>query len=474
MSQPASDTAFLSITELLGAFERRELSSVEATRAQLERISDHDVALNAYITVLADAALEQAAAADNARSDGEDSALLGVPLALKDLFVTASVRTTAGSRVLSGWVPDEDGTVVQKLNAAGAVLLGKTNMMEFAYGYPHPDFGESRNPWDLERTAGGSSGGSAAAVAAGLAYAAMGSDTGGSIRSPAAYTGLVGLKPTYGLVSRAGVVPLSWSLDHAGPLTRTVRDAALILDLIAGYDPGDPASARVEPTAALVGLDAPVAGLRVAVIEDFFERFVEPEISTIALAAVEKLQELGISADVVQLPSVALVGAAIMPIIQAEATSYHWQTLQERPEDFGPVIRANLNLGATVLAKDYLDAQRVRRQLHDEVQQLLSSYDALVFPTQPIVAPLLNAYNMPEMPEGDVLDVEIGHTGWANLTGHPAVSVPCGFTAAGLPVGLQFTGRLFDDVTILQLAHHYEQAAEWHRRRPPGFDGEPS
>jgi aspartyl-tRNA(Asn)/glutamyl-tRNA(Gln) amidotransferase subunit A len=223
----------------------------------------------------------------------------------------------------------------------------------------------------------------------------------------------------------------------------------------------------VAPSAT--GLNAPVSGMRVAVVEDLFERFVEQEIREIAMVAVDALRGLGIEAESVRVPSVELVGPAIMPIVQAEATSYHWPTMLARPEDFGPVIRANLNLGATVLAKDYLDAQRVRRQLHDEVERLLASYDALVFPTQPIVAPMLNAYGMPEMPEGDVLDAEIGHTGWANLTGHPAVSVPCGFTAAGLPVGLEFTGRLFDDATVLRLAHHYEQATEWHTRRPALF-----
>ena len=466
MSRGASDIAFLSISELTDAFERRELSSVEATQNQLDRIAAYDEALNAYITVTADSALEQAAAADDARARGERGPLLGVPIALKDLFYTAGVRTTAGSKVLADWVPDEDGTVVRKLNAAGTVTLGKTNMMEYAYGYPHPDYGESCNPWDLKRTAGGSSGGSAAAVAAGAAYAGMGSDTGGSIRSPAAYTGLVGLKPTYGLVSRAGVVPLCWSLDHAGPLTRTVRDTALILDAIAGYDPADPASARIDPAPSAAGLDAPIAGMKVAVVEELFVQHVEPEIATLVRAAVEQLEDLGVHVESIRVPSTELVGPAIMPIVQAEATSYHWPTMQEHLDDYGPIIRANLQLGATLLAKDYLDAQRVRRQLHDEVEALLSEYDAIVFPTQPTVALPLDAFQMPDIPDSDAMGAEIGHTGWANLTGHPAVSVPCGFTDAGLPAGLQITGRLFDDPTILRLAHHYEQATDWHRRRP--------
>ncbi len=466
MSGRANEVAFLSISELVSAFERGEVSSVEATRDQLERIERYDEVLNAYITVLADAALEQAEAADRARAAGETGALLGVPIALKDLFYTAGVRTTAASNVLADWVPDEDGAVVRKLKAAGAVTLGKTNMMEFAYGFPHPDFGESHNPWDLGRTAGGSSGGSAAAVAAGLAYAGMGSDTGGSIRSPAAYTGLVGLKPTYGLVSRAGVVPLCWSLDHAGPLTRTVRDTAIILDAIAGYDPADPASARVETGASVAGLDLAIEGMKLGVVEDLFTRHVEHEVESLARSAVEQLEALGADAEAISVPSTALVGPAIMPILQAEATSYHWPTMQERIDDYGPIVRANLQFGATVLAKDYLDAQRVRRQLHSAVEELFERFDALVFPTQPTVALPMNAYGMTEIPQGDALDVEIGHTGWANLTGHPAVSVPCGFTEAGLPVGLQLTGRLFDDAMILRLAHHYEQATGWHTRHP--------
>lgn len=467
MSSPASEIAFLSISELTDAYERREISAVEATRNQLERIEAYDEALNAFITVLADSALAQAEAADGARRDGSTEPLLGVPIVLKDLFHTAGVRTTAGSQALADWIPDEDGTVVRKLADAGAVTLGKTNMMEFAYGYPHPDFGESRNPWDLERTAGGSSGGSAAAVAAGLAYAGMGSDTGGSIRSPAAYTGLVGIKPTYGLVSRAGVVPLSWSLDHAGPLTRTVRDCALILDAIAGYDAADPASAQAETPPATSELDREVSGLKVAAIEDLFELNVADEIRSLTNRAVEELETLGVDVDVVRAPSVELVSAAIMPIIQAEATSYHWPAMVDGMEGYGPILRANLQYGTTVLAKDYLDAQRVRRQLHDEVEALLADYDALVFPTQPTVALPLGAYGMPEIPEANAIGGEIVHTGWANLTGHPAVSVLCGFTPEGLPAGLQFTGRLFADATILRLAHHYEQAADWRRRRPP-------
>jgi aspartyl-tRNA(Asn)/glutamyl-tRNA(Gln) amidotransferase subunit A len=462
----AADVAFLTLDAARLLLDEGAVSSVELTTAQLERIAALDERLNAYITVLRDAALAQAAVADKRRRAGERGTLLGLPLAVKDLYETAGVRTTAGSRALADTVPTRDATVVRRLQAAGAVQLGKTNMMEFAYGYPHPDFGETRNPWDLSRTAGGSSGGSAAAVAAGLAYAALGSDTGGSIRSPAAYCGIVGLKPTYGRVSRAGVVPLSWSLDHAGPLTRTASDCAIVFDAIAGYDPLDPASASPPYAPTVDTLDAPVAGLRVGVVEELFARYVAPELRALAEAALRELEQLGVLLERIELPHAREVGPVIMPIIQAEATSFHWPLLTTNPADYSAALRENLLRGATVLAKDYLDAQRARRLMQDEVNAALTCVDALVFPTQPIVAPLLDAYAVGDGVEEDVLDVEIGHTGLANLTGHPALSIPCGFTAAGLPVGLQLTGRWFDEATLLRLAQAYEAATGWRTRRP--------
>jgi len=448
------------MSALIARLDAGDITSVEATRHYLECIARLDYQLNAFITVLHDDALVQAADADRRRASGERGALLGVPIAIKDLFATADIRTTAGSRMLADNVPDADATVVRTLHDAGAVLLGKTNMMEMAYGYPHPDFGETANPWDVTRTAGGSSGGSAAAVAAGMASAALGSDTGGSIRSPAAYCGIVGLKPTYGAISRHGVVPLSWSLDHAGPLTRTVRDAAVMFDVLARYDPLDPASARRQHSATLTGLDERVAGLRVGIVPELFEWHVEPEIRRVALAAVERLRDAGVTVVENELPLLRLASATIMPIIQAEATSIHWNALQQRPEDFSDALRENLRLGAMVLAKDYLDAQRLRALMAAEVDAALREVDVLVFPTQPIVAPLLGVYEVASSPEDDVLDVEIGYTGPANLTGHPAISVPCGLTAAGLPVGLQFTGRVFDEATLLRVAAAFESVAD--------------
>jgi len=462
------ELAWLSIADLTERLERRELSSREATEAQLARIAACDPGLNAFITVMTEQALVAADAADVRRSSGATGALLGVPLAVKDLYATTGVRTTAGSRVLADSVPDETAHAVERLEAAGAVVLGKTNMMEFAYGYPHPDFGESRNPWDTSRTAGGSSGGSAAAVAAGLAYGALGSDTGGSIRSPAVYCGITGLKPTYGRISRHGVVPLAWSLDHCGPMTRTARDAAIVYDAIAGYDARDPASARepFEPTLPALARNA--RGLRVGIVQEFYDFHVQPEVRQIAEQATYALEPLGVTLGNVSFafPIAPLVGPTIMPLVQAEATSYHWKTLLERPQDYGPDIRENLRLGAIVLAKDYLDAQRLRQRITTEIEAALRQFDVLVFPTQPIVAPILDAYRIAQSSEEDVLMGEIGHTGLANLTGHPAITIPCGFTQAGLPVGIQITGRAFDEATILLLANVYQQITDWHLRRP--------
>ncbi len=460
------DLAFLTLAEAADRLRGGEVSSIELTQNLLDRIAEIDPRLNAFITVLADSALEAARQADKSRSP-ESPRLFGVPIALKDLYNTAGARTTGGGRILADNVPEQDATVVRKLKDAGAVILGKTNMMEFAYGYPHPDFGETRNPWDPGRTAGGSSGGSAAAVSAGLAYGALGSDTGGSIRSPAAYCGLSGLKPTYGRVSRHGVLPLSWSLDHAGPLTRTSEDAAILLDAIAGYDPLDPASARVERPSTSAGIDEPVARLRIGVVDEMFQRYVKDDVRQVALAAVQQLGDLGLQTEAVAPPHLDLVMPVISPIVQAEAAAYHRHTLARQPNDYSDEVRDNLRLGAMIPAIDYIDAQRLRRWIRDGIEEALRAFDVLVFPTQPTVAPLIDSYQSAGSLSDDVLDVEIGHTGIANLTGHPAHSVLAGFTAEGLPVGLQFTGRMFDEATILRLGHAFERATTWHTRRPP-------
>ncbi len=275
------------------------------------------------------------------------------------------------------------------------------------------------------------------------------------------------MKPTYGRVSRHGVLPLAWSLDHVGPLTRTSRDAAIMLDAIAGFDPHDPASARVEFAPTVSSIQDGVSGLRIGVVEELFQRYVQPEVREVARAALEWLGDLGASLEQVAPPHLDLVMPSITPIVQAEAAAYHRRTLAERADDYSAEVRDNLRLGAMIPAIDYLDAQRVRRWIRDGIERTLADYDVLVFPTQPIVAPPIDSYQVAGSLSDDVLDVEIGHTGIANLTGHPALSILAGFTGEGLPVGMQLTGRMFDEATILRLGHAFETATAWHMRRPP-------
>ena len=471
------DLRDLTLTHLAAALAAGEVSSLETTEHALRRIEalDGPGRLNAFITVTADAALAEARASDARRAAGEARGPLdGVPIALKDLFDTAGVRTTAGSRVWADRVPDADATVVRRLRAAGAVLLGKTNMLEFAYGYPHPDFGETANPWDRTRTAGGSSGGSAAAVAAGLGWGALGSDTGGSIRSPAAYCGVTGLKPTYGLVSLAGVVPLSWSLDHAGPLARTAADCALLLAAIAGHDPTDPYSAPpADADRALAGLRelvpapsathaSPLHGLRIGAVPRLFELAVTPGLRETVERALPVLSDLGAEVVEVELDpaAFALVVPAIERIYTVEAAAFHRPWFRERAADYGPVMREGLAAAMELRAVDYVDAQRDRLRVRAAFDALYERVDILAWPAQPLVAPPLGTTTATvDAPTGQAptIEVEIGATGPANLTGEPSLAVPCGF-ASGLPVGLLLQGPRFADALVLRAAMAYQAA----------------
>jgi len=468
----------LTLAELAAALAARRVSAVEAAEHALGRIDalDGPGGLNAFLTVTAEAALAAAAASDARRARGEARGPLdGVPIAVKDLFDTAGVRTTAGSRILADRVPTEDATVVRRLAAAGAVLLGKTNMLEFAYGYPHPDVGETANPWDRNRTAGGSSGGSAAAVAAGLAWGAFGSDTGGSIRSPAAYCGISGLKPTFGLVSLAGVIPLSWSLDHAGPMAGTAEDCALLLAAVAGHDPADPASAPlalaepvVRAVAALAAGDpapageSPLRGLRLGAVPRFFGLAVTPGLRRAAEAALPVFAALGAEVIEVDLDPAAagLVVPAVERIYAVEAAAYHRRFLPARAADYGPEMRAGLEAALAVAAVDYVDAQRDRLRVRAAFDALYAQVDLLAWPAQPLVAPPLGTTAATvDGPAGaaPTIEVEIGATGPANLTGEPSLAVPCG-VAGGLPVGLNLQGPRFADALVLRAAMAYQAA----------------
>jgi aspartyl-tRNA(Asn)/glutamyl-tRNA(Gln) amidotransferase subunit A len=461
------------ITELARLVATWEVSPVEVVRAHLERIEELDGRLKAFITVSGDEALSAAKAAEAAVTTGRSlGPLHGVPLGLKDLYATKGVRTTGGSRILSDWVPEQDATVVTRLTDAGGIIVGKLNMHEFAYGPEGTNihYGHPWNPWDpkTHRIAGGSSSGSAVAVAAALCAGALGSDTGGSIRIPSALCAITGLKPTYGRVSRAGVLPLAWSLDHVGPMTRNAADAALMLTAMAGYDPQDPTSSVLPVSDYSAALTGQVKGLRVGLLRAVFLEEADPVVRGAVEQAARTLEGLGARVEEVQIPSAAHASAASFAILAPEALTYHEQWVKSRPQDYSADILDRLRTGAFVSATQYLRAQQVRALIRNEVDGLLASRDVLIAPTTPVPATPMGQNELTL--NGQVQDLRsslIRFTRIFNLTGHPVASVPCGFTPEGLPVGMQILGRPFDEATVLRAADAYQRATDWHSRRPP-------
>lgn len=462
------DLCDLPLTDVAERVRRRELSPVELTESALGRIAALNGQLNAFVTVLTKRAMGEAKRAETEIASGTyRGPLHGIPVSIKDLFYTAGIRTTAGSRILADYIPAQDATMVQRLTEAGGVIIGKTNMLEFAYAAVHPDFGPTPNPWDLTRSTSGSSSGSAAAVAAGMGYGSVGSDTGGSIRLPAAYCGIVGLKPTYGRVSRHGGIPVSWSADHFGPMTRTVADCAAILGVIAGEDPKDPTSGRVSVPDYRATLGDGLVGKRVGIADAYLRRSVEPEVRTLVEAAIATLASLGASVEEVTLPPPAEAVPALLGIITPEATAYHLSWLQERPGDYSQAVRERLELGAITSAVSYIQAQQLRRRITDDVLTVMEWVDLLAMPTAPTAATRLDQ-DLVTSDEADpeVLAALINFTGPFDLTGFPAISIPCGFTQGGLPVGLQLVGRPYEEDVLLASAHAYEQHTDWHHRLP--------
>ena len=467
----AGDLLDLSISDLSLRLRDRKVSPVEVTEATLERIAKVDGHLRSFITVTADLAMAAARAAESEIGAGRwHGPLHGVPIGLKDLFATAGVVTTNGSRIFRDAVPVADAVVTAKLKAAGAVIVGKNNMHEFAFGSTtnNAHFGTCRNAWNPDHIPGGSSGGSGAAVAARLCFMSMGSDTGGSIRSPACLNGIVGHKPTYGLVSRRGVFPLSWSLDHAGPLARTVRDAALTLQAIAGHDRSDPSSASVAIPDYVAALDRGVRGLRVGVPKEYFFQRASEEVEQIVRTAVRTLEGLGAKIVDVSLPHVDLAATAGMTIIGVEAADAHRRWLRSRADDYGAEIRPRLQMGALFSGEEYTRAQRIRALMQKEFREAMTGADVLVMPNNAVPAPRIGESTI-RVRGRDVwvMALQPSLTIPANLTGAPALTVPCGFGASGLPIGLQIVGRPFEDATVLRVGHAYEQATDWHRRYPP-------
>ena len=462
--------AFTSIAELAPRIQKKEVSPLEVTQVYLDRIDRLNDEYLAYLTLLRDEALAAARSAEQEIAHGQyRGPLHGIPIALKDLFAVKGVRMTCGSKIMADHVADSDATVVTRLRQAGTILLGKLNMHEFAWGGTslNPHYGTPRNPWDRTRLPGGSSGGSAVAMAAGLALGTLGTDTGGSVRIPASLSGIVGLKPTYGRVSRFGVYPLSHSCDHVGPMVRRVADAAILLHAIAGPDPSDPTASTAAVPDYTAALKEDIRGLRLGVPQEYFFDDIEPEVRESVQAAIQHLSDLGATVEAVSIPSIQHVIASSTAIIAAEAYEIHARTMQTHSQDYGTDVRTRLLLGACVQAAQYLKAQRFRSLLRQEMLDLLDQVNALVTPTTVLAA---SRIDQPTVTIGDKEFPVAAHIARAtrpfNMTGLPAISVPCGFTPEGLPVGLQIVGRPFEEATVLHLAYAYEQSTAWHKRRP--------
>ncbi len=458
---------YLTIQEAAGKIRRRELSPVEVVQASLARIDATEDRLHSFITILKDEAMEQAQTAEAEIAGGNyRGPLHGIPYGLKDLYDTAGIRTTAASKVDFDRVPEEDATVVTRLREAGAVLVGKLVMHEYATGAPDfaSPFQPARNPWNLDHATGGSSSGSGSSVSAGQVMGALGSCTGGSIRGPASLCGIVGLKPTYGRVSRHGVVTLSWSQDHCGPMTRTVWDAAAMLQAIAGQDPKDPTTSAAPVPDYTGSLRQDIKGLRIGVPRHYFFE-PHPDVNPEVVAVVEKglgaLQELGANLEEVTVPNLEYARAVNAIIMAGESYAFHERNLKTRPNDFGEAVRSRFRMGALLSASDYVQAQRCRQLVKRGFAEAMAKVDLLVTPTTAYPAPRFEDYDTAFTLRGP------SFTAPFNVTGLPAISIPCGFTGGGLPVGMQLVGKPFDEPTALRAAYAYEQHAGWSQLRPP-------
>ncbi|MFZ0212050.1 MAG: amidase [Candidatus Acidiferrales bacterium] len=462
------ELSYLTIAEAAALLRRKKLSPVELTEAALARIEALNPRLNAFITVTAERARREARAAEREIARGKYRGTLhGIPVTLKDNIWTAGVRTTAGAKILENFVPPVDAQVVKKLTQAGAVLLGKTNLHEFAYGITtdNPHYGAAKNPWNTNCIPGGSTGGSAAAVAAGIGFAAVGTDTGGSIRIPSALCGIVGLKPTFGRVSCNGIVPLAVTLDHSGPIARTVADVAIMLDAIGEREEAEGAFYR----AARGGLKKLGRHPRLGWPREFFFERVDPEIKKAIEEAMKVFKKLGARIEEVPLPHVKDSGEPTTQIALAEALEYHESRgyFPARAREYGEDVRKRLEMGSAVRAVDYLKGQQMREQVREDFRAAFERVDAIVAPATPIPAPRLGEDSVKINGESQsVRGALVGMNRPANFTGFPVISVPCGFTRSGLPMGMALHGQQWGEAKLLGMAFAYEQETEWHNRHP--------
>src|SRR5215208_4755230 len=458
------DLGYLSVAEAAAGFRRREFSPVDLTRSLLERIERLNPTLRAFVTVTAESALAEAREAETRLLRGDDaSPLLGIPVAHKEIYDTAGVRTTAGSALFTDRVPARDAEAVARWRAAGTVQLGKLITHEFAIGiqWPNEHFPPARNPWDLQRIPSGSSSGSGAALAAGLCLGATGSDTGGSIRGPAAWCAITGLKPTYGRVSRAGVVTLAWSLDHVGPMARTAEDCALLLQPLAGYDPADPASANVPVSDYSARIEEGVRGLRIGVPRDgYFWDGLAPEVERALEEALDVFRSLGAEVRDLRIPSIDAADAGIL-IMLVEAFAYHQDDLRARPEKYGRVAGNLFRAGGMFTGGEYVQAQRLRARLCQDVVAAFREVDLFLCPASPEPPVTFETtYGAPRRVRNRTIPF--------NMTGSPALVQPCGFTEEQLPLGMQLVGPHFNEALVLRAAHAYQRETDWHRRPPIG------
>ena len=447
----------LTIADAAELLSTKRISSTELTEAYLDRIEKLNPSINAYVMVTADRAREDARrATDEIAAGNYRGPLHGIPIGLKDLYDTAGIRTSGGCKAYEDRVPADDCTVARKLRRAGSVLLGKLNTHELAYGTTTNNhwYGATHNPWDLERIPGGSSGGSGAATIADMAAGTMGTDTGGSIRIPASLCGCVGLKPTYGRVSKAGVMMMSWQLDHPGPLTKTVRDAAIMLTAVQGYDPQDAATVRVGRVDYASAFEAGMQGLVIGVPRAYYWESLDPEVAEACEAALKVFSEIGAVVREVDVPSFAPYLRPTFDMVRTEAIEFHAERLAANPDGFSPELHAILGAGP-LSGLDYVKAQRGVYEFTQGVRAAFEPVSLLVMPTTP----------GPASPIGGAAS-GFENTAPFNATGMPALSLPCGFTVGGLPIGLQIVGREFDEWTVIRAAHGYEQATDWHKRRP--------
>lgn len=455
------DFQTLTITRLSQHIRKKEISPVEVIDAFLERSEHAQKKLNVFITILDEHARKSARQAENEIVKGRyRGPLHGIPLAPKDLFFTAGIKTTCGSRILADFVPEEDATVISRLTDAGAILIGKTNMHEFAFGTTsqNPHYGNVGNPWDPERVAGGSSGGSAAAVATGCALLALGTDTGGSIRIPSALCGTAGIKPTFGRVSKHGVYPLCWSLDHPGPMTRTVADSSIALRYMAGHDPKDPCTRDIPVNDYFTGLTGDISGVRVGVPDTVYFEAIDPEVKAGVETAIDALKDLGATVTPVHIPDLDRASAATLLILSAEAAACLEKFHRTRPDEIGSDVRSRLDLGALHLSSSYIKAQRIRRMMQEYFTEVMMKVDVLATPGVSIPAPRQHEDTI----RLDDKDIPVGValtrcTRLLNLVGLPSVSLPVGFTKAGLPIGMQIAGRPFEEATALRVGEAYER-----------------